>query len=168
MEAAMAVMQFFYDYECPFCKKGYEYYLEFIKLHPEIDVEWRPVEAHPRPEEHSPHTDLACQSYYIAKELGVNTDRFHAALFQAVAVERRNVEDPAVLAGIVKDLVDPVKFRAILDTDKYRVRITENNNLAYEKNGIWFLPAFRMNGKKLDAQGGIGVSREAVRNFLNG
>jgi predicted DsbA family dithiol-disulfide isomerase len=164
----MTIIQFFYDYECPFCKKGYEYYHEISMLHPEIDVEWRPVEAHPRPEDHRPHTDLACQSYYIAKELGANMDRFHAALFQAVAIERRNVEDPEVLTGIVRDIVDPVKFRAILDTDKYRPLADENNKLAYEESGVWFLPAFRMKGKKLDAQGGIGISREELRNFLNG
>jgi predicted DsbA family dithiol-disulfide isomerase len=164
----MAVLEFFYDYECPFCKKGYEYYREYIKSHPDIDVEWRPVEAHPRPEDHSPHTDLSCQSYYIAEELGADMDRFHHALFEAVAIERRNVEDPEVLTGIVKDLVDPVRFRAILDSDKYRAQIEENNRLAYEKNSVWFLPALRMKGKKLDALAGAGVSREEIRDFLNG
>jgi len=77
----MAVMQFFYDYECPFCKKGYEYLRDQIAEYPDIEIEWRPIESHPLPEEHPPHTYLACQSYYIAKELGADMPAFHAAMF---------------------------------------------------------------------------------------
>jgi predicted DsbA family dithiol-disulfide isomerase len=162
----MSKMLFFYDYECPFCKLGYEYYLEFIGKHPEIEVEWRPVEAHPRPEDHPPHTVLACQSYYAAKELGADMAAFHKAMYQGVAAERLNVEDVGILTGIVKDVVDPVKFRAIIESGKYAKQIDENNDLAYEKSGVWFVPAFRLEGKKLDAKGGVGVSRDELRDFL--
>jgi predicted DsbA family dithiol-disulfide isomerase len=164
----MAKMQFFFDYECPFCKKGYEYYLEFIGEHPEIEVEWRPVEAHPRPEDHPPHTDLSCAAYYAARELGADSPAFFAALFQAVAIERKNVENVDVLCDILKGLLDVAKFRAIIESGKYAKQVEENNDLAYEKSGVWFVPAFRMDGKKLDAKGGAGVSREEVRDFLKG
>jgi predicted DsbA family dithiol-disulfide isomerase len=170
MEEIMPKMRFFYDYECPFCKRGYEYLQEFAGNHPEIEIEWRPIESHPRPEDHPPHTDLACQGYYIARELGADMPKFHAAMFQAVAVERRNVEDVEVLCGILKDIMDPGKFKAALESGKYAKQVDENNDLAYEKSGVWFVPAFRMETpegeKKLDAQGGVGVSREAVRDFL--
>jgi predicted DsbA family dithiol-disulfide isomerase len=162
----MARMQIFYDYECPYCKRGYEYFLGYIGDHPEIEIEWRPVEAHPRPENHPPHTDLSCQSYYIAKELNADMPKFHAAMFQAVAVERRNVEKVEVLADIVKDLVDGSKFKAILESGKYARQIDENNDLAYEKSGVWAVPAFRMNGKKLDAVEGVGVTKDQVKAFL--
>jgi predicted DsbA family dithiol-disulfide isomerase len=170
-EVFMTKIRFFYDYECPFCKKGYEYLREFTGDDPEIEIEWRPIEAHPRPEDHPPHTDLACQSYYIAKELGADMPKFHAAMFQAVAVERRNVEKSEVLCQILKDLADPGKFKALLESGKYAKQVDENNDLAYEKSGVWFVPAFRTEGpggseKKLDAEGGRGVSREAVRDFL--
>jgi predicted DsbA family dithiol-disulfide isomerase len=163
-------MRIFYDYECPFCKRGYEYLTEFIGSRPDIEIEWRPIESHPRPEDHRPHTDLACQSYYIAKELGADMPAFHAAMFQAIAIERQDVEQVGVLCAILKDIVDVSKFRAILESGKYAKQAEENNDLAYEKSGVWFVPAFRMETadgeKKLDAKGGIGVSREAVRDFL--
>jgi predicted DsbA family dithiol-disulfide isomerase len=164
----MKKLQIFYDYECPFCKRGYEYLTEFIGDHPEIEIEWRPIESHPRPEDHPPHTDLACQSYYIAKELGADMPKFHAAMFQAVAGERQNVESPEVLCSILKDLLDTAKFKAILESGKYAKQVDENNDLAYEKNGVWFVPAFRMDGKKLDAEGGAGVKKEDLRKFLKG
>jgi predicted DsbA family dithiol-disulfide isomerase len=163
----MPKMQVFYDYECPYCKMGYEYLIEQIGSHPEIEIEWRPVEAHPLPEDHHPHTYLACQSYYIAKELGADMNAFHAAMFQAVSIERQNVEKPEVLCNILKGIVDAGKFRAILESGKYAKQVDENNDLAYEKSSVWYVPAFRMNGKKLDARGGQGITPEELRSFLN-
>jgi len=164
----MAKMQFFYDYECPHCKTGYEYLLKEIHSHPEIEIEWRPIEAHPLPEYYPPRTHLACQSYYIAEELGADMAAFHAAMYEAVAIERQNVEKPEVLCNILKGIVDIGKFRSILDSGKYAKQIDENNDLAYEKSGVWFIPALRMNGKKLDAKGGIGIRPKELRNFLKG
>jgi predicted DsbA family dithiol-disulfide isomerase len=166
-------MRIFYDYECPYCKRGYEYLLELIGRYPEIEIEWLPVEAHPRPENHFPHTDLAGQGYYSARELGADMAKFHTRMFQAVSVERRNVEETSVLADIVKDLVDGKQFRAILESKKYAGQIDKNNDLAYEREGVWAVPAFRMiqgdtTVRKLDSAEGVGVSREQIRDFLSG
>jgi 2-hydroxychromene-2-carboxylate isomerase len=87
-------------------------------------------------------------------------------MYQAIAIERRNVEKPEALCEILKDLLDTVKLRAALDSGKYAKQIDENNDLAYEKSGVWFVPAFRMNGNKLDAKGGVGVSKAELREFL--
>jgi predicted DsbA family dithiol-disulfide isomerase len=169
----MKKLRIFYDYECPYCKKGYEDFLKCTKASNAgiDDIEWRPVEAHPRPEEHRPHTDLACRSYYIARELGADMAAFHAAMFQAIAVERRNVEKPEVLAKILEGIVDGGKFLTILKSGKYAKQIDENNDLAYEKSGVWSVPAFRMfrDGEPvgaLDAEGGIGVGRRDLEAFL--
>ena len=162
----MAIMQVFYDYECPFCKRGYEYLMEQIVQFQDIEIEWRPIESHPLPEDHPPHTYLACQSYYIAREMGADMSAFHAAMFQAIAVERKNVEKGEVLCEILKGIVDTDTFRAVLESGKYAKQVDENNDLAYEKSGVWFVPAFRMNGKNLDAQGGVGISKEELSQFL--
>jgi len=162
----MAKMQFFFDYECPYCKTGYEYLMEQIGDYPNIEVEWIPIEAHPRPENSHPHTDLACQSFYAAKELGADMNAFHAAIYQAVSIEKQNAEKPEVLCKILKGIVDSEKLRLILDSGKYAKQVDKNNELAYEKNDVWYVPAFRMNGKKLDAKGGVGVSPRELRLFL--
>ena len=164
----MRKMQFFFDYECPYCKMGYEFLLDQIDNHPDIVIEWRPIESHPLPEDHPPNTYLACQGYYIAKELGADMAAFHAAMYQAIAIERQNVEKPEVLCAILDGIVDTGTFRSILDSGKYAAQVDENNDLAYEKSGVWFVPAFRMNGKKLDAEGGVGISPEELREFLKG
>jgi len=164
----MPKMQFFYDYECPYCKIGYEYLIDQIKGYPDIEIENFPIESHPLPEDHPPHTYLACQCYYIAKELGTDMPAFHAAMYQAISKERQNVEDPQVLCNILKGIVDTAKLREMLDSGKYAKQIDENNDFAYEKSGVWYVPAFRMDGRKLDAKGGVGITPEELRNFLKG
>ena len=165
-------VQFFYDYECPYCKRGYEDLLEILPSFSDIEIEWRPVEAHPRPEDHGPHTDLCIQAFYIAEELGADMAAFHKALFQAVSAERRNVEEGEVLAKVLKGIVDETKFLELLTSGKYVSKASENNELAYEENEVWFVPAFRltgsdsMNAPRLDAKGGMGVSREEIKRFL--
>ena len=162
----MAKMQVFYDYECPYCKTGYEYLMEQIGSYPNIEIEWIPVEAHPRPEDCHPHTDLACQGYYIAEELGADIHAFHSAMYQAVAIEKQNVEKPEVLCKILEGIVDTGKFRTILESGKYAKQVEKNNDLAYEKNGVWYVPAFRMDGKKLDAKGSLGITPEELKKFF--
>ena len=165
--------QIFYDYECPYCKKGYETLLGLLPDYPEAEIDWKPVESHPRPEEgHRPHTDLCIQAFYIAEELGADMAAFHKALFQAVSIERKNVEKGEVIAKILKGIVDEEKFLEILKSGKYAPKVNENNDLAYEKNDVWFVPAFRIpdSGKsapRLDAKGGIGVSKEELKAFLD-
>jgi predicted DsbA family dithiol-disulfide isomerase len=166
----MPKFQIFYDYECPFCKKGYEALTELLPGYRDIEIEWRPVEAHPRPEDHPPHTDLCVQSYYIAVELGADMASFHKAMFQGVAAERQNVEKPEVLAGILKGIVDGPRFLEILKSGKYAAQVTENDDLAYETKGVWFVPGFRSLDKPeliLDAKGGVGVSRDEIKDFLD-
>ncbi|MCL2242986.1 MAG: DsbA family protein [Treponema sp.] len=163
----MKKFQLFYDYECPYCKKGHESLMELLPQYPEIEIEWRPIEAHPRPEDHHPHSDLAVVSFYIARDLGADMEKFHALMYQAVSIERRNIEDPEILFNIIKNIIDRNKFFELLNSGKYASRVTENNDLAYEKEGVWFVPAFRAGDLKLDAQGGIGVSKKEVKDFLD-
>jgi len=169
----MSKFRIFYDYECPFCKRGFEELMDLLPAFPEMEIEWRPIEAHPRPEESRPHTDLCVQAYYAAAELGAEMDSFHRAMFQGVAIERRDVEKAEVLAELLKGIVERAKFLEILKSGKYASSPGENNDLAYEKNEVWYLPAFRyISGKKsepvprLDAKGGSGVSREEIKAFL--
>ena len=160
--------QFFYDYECPYCKMGFEALMNLLPAYPNLEIEWRPIESHPRPEQCRPHTDLCIQAYYIAEELGANMTTFHKAMFRAVAAERQNVEKGEVIADILKGIVDGRKFLEILKSGKYLSKVQENNALAYDKYGVWYVPALRVPDSKsaLDARGGVGLGQEEIKEFL--
>jgi predicted DsbA family dithiol-disulfide isomerase len=174
----MTKVQVFYDYECPFCKRGWETLMDVLptlQTNGEcagIEIEWRPIESHPRPEEVHPHTDLCIQAFYIAEELGTDINAFHKALFKAVIDERRNVEESEVLAEILKGIMDRGKFLELLSSGKYASKVNENNSLAYDKNDVWFIPAFRVVGDsskaalRLDAKDGKGVNEKDMKKFF--
>lgn len=162
----MRTLEVFFDYECPYCKRGYEDLKELLEDHDDIEVIWRVCEAHPRPEDHPPHTDLALQGYFFALENGADIMAYHDRLFDAVHVDQIDVESAEVLADYTADLVDRDDYLKALTDGTYKQIQEEHNDIAYEENEVWFLPAFRMDGKKLDAEGGVGVSREALASFL--
>ena len=162
----MAKIQVFFDYECPHCKRGFEYFTAQIHNMSDLEIELIPIESHPLPENHFPNTNLACQSYYIAKELGADMESYHAAMFKAASTDRQDVSKIDVLCAVLKGIVDSAKLRSMLSSGKYAKQIDENNDLAYEKSGVWYVPAFRMNDKKLDAKGGIGVTPDELKEFL--
>jgi predicted DsbA family dithiol-disulfide isomerase len=96
---------------------------------------------------------------------------FHERMFRAAAGERRNVEQIEVILDVLRGIVDPGKFRSILETNKYAPRVAENNDLAYEQSGVWAVPAFRVvqkaaPDKKLDSPEGVGLTRDQIRDFL--
>ena len=163
----MKSVVFFYDYFCPYCKKGYAYLEEAMKDHDDVEIEWRPIEVHPRPEESFPHTDLCIEAYYSAEAAGAATPEFHEALFKAACDEKQNVEDIDTLVGILGDIVPSDVLKADLESGKYKDKPHENNVLAYEQSGVWAVPAFRSGDEKLDAIAGIGVTKKQVAKFLN-
>ncbi len=164
----MKILDFFFDYECPHCYRTYKHVLEVIQDYPELEINWNLCEAHPRPEEHPPHTDLAIQGYFFAKDLGIQPQIYHSRMFEAVHDDRIDVEDASTLADYVKDLIDPARFKEVLDQKIYKEPQEAANVTAYEGNGVWFLPAFRMNDMRdLDAEGGIGISREDLVEYLD-
>ena len=161
----MPKFQFFYDYQCPHCKKGYETLTSLLKDYPDMEVEWRPIELNPKP-----IMNPAIQAFYIASELGADMNTFHSTMFQKASIENQNVRSSKVVADILESIMNREKFLEILDSEKYAAKAGENNDLAYEKDDVWFLPAFRVPGSKeprLDAKAGVGISQDELKDFLD-
>ena len=163
----MPKFQFFYDYQCPHCKKGYEILKSLLPEYSDMEVEWRPIELNPKP-----IMNPYIQAFYIAQELGADMDKFHSTLFQKASIENQNVRSSKVMGDIIENIMDKEKYLEILESGKYAPKVGENNDLAYEKDNVWFLPAFRVPGlsqdtPRLDAQGGIGITAEELKEFLD-
>lgn len=165
-ELEMKKLEVFFDYACPFCLKGYNSLMALLPAHPELTISWCPCEAHPRPEQHGPHSDLCIQGMYYVMAHGGDLDAYHERMFRAALTDRINIEDAAVLAAYVKDLVDEKAFLDALKSGLYKEIQEKGNDYAYTDSGVWAVPSFRMNGKKLDAVEGVGVTKEALDQFL--
>ena len=164
----MKKLEVFFDYSCPYCLKGYYYLVELLPEYPELEVVWRLCEAHPRPEEgFGKHTDLCIQGAFFAAQKGVDMMAYHEKMFTFYHIDRADVEDANVLAQALSDLLDAGEFAEALSGGRYAKDLKAANAYAFEQSGVWVIPAFRMDGKKLDAAAGVGVTKEQLREFLN-
>lgn len=162
----MSKLEFFYDYDCPFCMRGYHALLENLALHPDIEVIWRPCDINPLPEANPYSYNLGIQGYYFAEEKGIDLFAYNTRIFQAANVDRLDRYDHAKFAEYVQDLLDPEELTEALRSGRYKEKQFAGNDYAYEENGVWYIPALRMNGKKLDATGGLGISEKELAKFL--
>ena len=77
-----------------------------------------------------------------------------------------NAEDIDALASGFSELLDAGSLRQALAAGKYVRAQLEANKYAFERSGVWALPSFRMEGRKLDSAEGIGVTEDQLREFL--
>lgn len=157
----------FFDYACPYCLRAHEYLTELMPQYPDVSVVWRPCEAHPRPDRYGPHSDLCIQGYFFARENGVDVLAYHDRMYRAALKDRIDIESIDVLTDSVRDLVDADAFRLALQQGTYQKALAESNQLAFERSGVWVVPAYRMEGRKIDAVENVGVSKEQLRRFLD-
>lgn len=162
----MPKMEVFFDYSCPYCLIGHEYLAELIGSYPEIEIDWQPCEAHPRPENYRPHSDLCIQAMFYAADIGVDIWKFHDLMYRAALKDKINLEDVAALAGALESLVDPSGLIRALESGKYAEKPLNGNKHAFEESGVWAVPSYRMGGKKLDSVEGIGVTKEQLKRFM--
>lgn len=163
----MYKLEVFFDYACPFCMKGHSYLAELHPLYPEIEIVWCPCEAHPRPEIYGSHSDLCIQGMFFALDHGVDIWAYHERMYNAAVKDRINIEDINVLADCVQGLLDTEAFRKSLQNGEYAKVLKDSNDYAYEQSGVWAVPSYRMNGRKLDSAEGIGITKEQLAKFMN-
>ncbi len=119
----MATLQVFFDYACPYCLAGHQNLTELMPQHPDIEIEWCPCEAHPRPEQHSPHSDLCFRAMFYARERGIDLWKCHQRIYAACLTDRINIEDIDALAEYMGDLVDAEALNAALREGRYETEL---------------------------------------------
>jgi len=164
----MPQLEIFFDYACPYCLQAHEILLSLLPEFPGVEPIWRPCEAHPRPERYGPHSDLCIQGMFFAQEAGADLWSYHARIYDLCLRLRVNIEDINTLAANTGDLLDAGAFREALRSRKYHAALQATNDYAYGKSGVWVVPAYRMDGRRLDAVEDIGVTEGQLRRFLEG
>lgn len=164
----MPRLEVFFDYICPYCLTAHRYLEELAPQYPAIEVVWRPCESHPRPEPWHPHSDLAIQAMLFAGAAGADLWAVHDRLYTAVHRRRADIERVDVLCEALAGLVEEEALRRALKNGDWRRAQREGNGYAFGQNGVWAVPAYRMEGKRLDAVENVGVTKEQLRAFLDG
>ena len=161
-------LEVFFDYACPYCLKGYQLLLELLPSYPQIEVIWQPCESHPRPERYGTHSDLLIQGMFFAAENGVDLLAYHQRAYELILKRRANVENADTVADGFSDMLNSDDLRKALDRGQYRKIQQEANDYAFEQSGVWVVPAYRMDGRRLDSIEDIGMTKTQLRAFLMG
>lgn len=163
----MATLEVFFDYNCPFCLKGHKILTELIPLYPNIEIEWRPCEAHPRPESYGLHSDLCAIGMFYAKEHNIDLMEYHHRMYSASLTQKLNIEDIHTITGLISDLLDSKLFYGVLADGFYVDKLLDNNTLAWETYQFQAVPSYHMNGKLLKSIAGIGITKQRLVEFLD-
>ncbi len=161
----MRRLEVFFDYACPYCMRAHGILKDLISRFPGVKIVWRPCESHPRPDRYGPHSDLCIRGMFFAAEKGADLWDYHERMYKAALVDRRNIEDPAVLSQSVRGLLDERTFLGSLQNGEYAAELRRTNAYA-DRSGVWVVPAYRMEGKKLDAIEDVGIFKEQLDAFL--
>lgn len=163
----MSKLEVFFDYACPYCLRGHEYLMELLPRYPQIEVEWHPCEAHPRPDRYGPHSDLLARGMYFAQECGVDLLHYHRRMYRAALTDRANIENLRIVSGLMVDMLDSDAFLEALADGAYKNKLAENNRLAWSNHRFSAVPSYRMGIKLLKSIEDIGVTRERLAGFLS-
>lgn len=165
----MPTIDFFFDLTCPYCYRGYAELMALLPGYPDVKIQWRPVEAHPKVEEphHRPWADLTVQGGYFFKAHGLDEHAYYDRIFRAYFDEQLNVEDVSALSATAAEAgADADAFATALSGRQYEPEQFAANEYAYEKNKVWAVPTFVCGDKRLDAVEGVGVTRAQLDTFL--
>lgn len=144
----------FGDFECPACKAAYPAVKNMLsndKYKDTVSFAWRTFPLHG-------HSVLASRAAFIVKELSNDPNKFFAMgdlLFEKQdewSTESGATNQADLFAGYAQSLgVDPVKFKALLATNKYEDVVEKDREDAISL-GTNVTPTFYINGKTV--QGG--------------
>lgn len=160
-------LEIYFDYACPYCIKGYQLLTEILPKYPDLVVEWLPCEAHPRPERHGLHSDLCARGMYIAAETLDDLSVYHEKIFNTIHHNHIDIENPEIVASTVKNFLDPDHFLKLLSEGKYISELNANNQDAWFTHQFSAVPSLVMNGEKLVSVENIGLSRQAIIDFID-
>jgi len=163
----MPVLEVFYDYLCPFCFKGHELLKKLAPDYPEIEIVWRACEAEPVRTPGSSYGSLLLRGFYFARAHGACLWEYNALAYEITHRSRVDIGDLNSVAEALSGLLDAEAFRREIGGGAYFRELGEANSLAYDKYGVWTIPAYRMDGRRLDSRLGLGVSEKQLAGFLS-
>jgi predicted DsbA family dithiol-disulfide isomerase len=157
----MKKIEVFFDYNCPYCLKGHNSFVEFMQDKPEVEVVWHPCEIYERPQHYHGmmHTDICIQAMFFASQNGIDLWQFHEKMYNMIFNDDVNVENPNALVNAFEGFLKTDELLQALESGKYSKELKEANHYAFKVTGVEIVPTYRVDGGKLqDRQEFFGLS----------
>jgi predicted DsbA family dithiol-disulfide isomerase len=144
-------IEVFFDYNCPYCLKGHNQLVKFLRDSPETEIIWHPCEIYERPQNYPGmyHTDLYIQAMFFAERSGIDLWQFHEKMYDIIFSDGVNVEDITALINAFTDILDSDALRKAIEAGEFRNKLRKANHYAFKITGVEIVPTYRANGRKL-------------------
>lgn len=159
-------LEAYIDYNCPYCFRAYKALKKITPKFKELEIEWVPCEAHPRPDTYGPHSDLCARGYFLCRDTGGDVSAYNDLMYDARFKDRIDIEDADALAGYISGLIDPAKFKEALASGKYLPELKANNNLVWGELKLEAIPSFRAGDGWLCSVPGEMIPESRLEGFL--
>lgn len=161
-------IELFFDYACPYCYRGHKNLLKLIDKYPQLEIIWRPCEAHPRPEQASIHSDMAIQGMYFIRDNGGDIWNYHQLVYEAVFEKSGDISDLSLLVQLASSChADPVSFHQALIENRYADEVEKGNLYAWRDLLLNAVPSYLSGRRFIGSHDGIMVSRQELDEFLS-
>lgn len=156
-------LEVFFDYFCPFCQKGFSDLKKLYPHYPDMEIVWYPwTGEHPRSE-----NNMCVRGMYFALDCGLDIWEYHDRVYRATLIEHKDIGSIEAFLECFKGLPYVDAMNKALQNGEYAKAQREENLKVCERYGIWEIPAYRMNGMKLDAVIGQNIRRDKLKEFFD-
>lgn len=161
-------IELFFDYACPYCYKGHKNLLDLLESYPQLDITWRPCEAHPRPEHTSIHSDMTIQGMYYIRDHQGDIWKYHELAYEAVFENHSDISDLDNLAAMAAQCkVNPDDFKKSLLENRYATEVTDGNYYAWGEKGLNAVPSYLSGSHFIGSHDGVLVTKHELDEFLS-
>jgi len=142
----MKKLEMFFDYNCPYCLKGHEQLVDFLKSNPVQEIIWHPCEISVFKNEQGKPTDISIQGMFFAVDNNVDLLRYHEKVYNLIFKDKVNTKDINTFTSALDGLLDTDALRKALESGKYVKNVNDANRFAFEETGVHVVPTFRADG----------------------
>lgn len=164
----MKKLEFYFDYTCPFCYRGWAQLNDLLSRYPNVEIIFYPCEAHPKPEYALVHSDLASQVCIYLQSKGLDVIKYSDLIFKTHFEDRIRIDDVKVLSNIASQCgADAKDILEILKTNTYDQKVKNNNYKVWEELQFEAVPSYRLGEHTACSTGGRLVDLEKVKALIS-
>ena len=146
----MKKLEMFFDYNCPFCLKGYDQLVDFLADKPEVQVIWHPCQIDVYKNKFTNlKTDISLQGMYYAADSNIDIWQYHQRVYDLIFEKRAYTQNIDNFANYFDGLMDVEAFKNVLKSEKYENKLKESNLYAFKTTGVHVVPTYRADDGKL-------------------
>jgi predicted DsbA family dithiol-disulfide isomerase len=98
--------------------------------------------------------------------MGMDTNKYQELIYQGAIVDKIDIDDLNEVMKLLSGHIDLTEFKKRMDEGLYIKKLYDNNVEVWGKYQATAVPTFVYDEKSITAVPHIGVSEEALRNFL--